>query len=223
MKNVRKLIATTLLIASAMSVGTVKANAETSLIQDSTGWWYKMDSTWAVGWKQIDGKWYYFDSTGYMKYSCYIDGYYLGADGAWVEEIKSLPADALSNTSSASQSSKQATMQQIQADMPQRNSSNPELSKYQFGDENGTVGSKNAQSSTNTSYQNSSNVSSSNSNANGYSQEELERQVEEAMRNYEQRRAQHDSQLGPNGDTSGMKLETEADPEADARMSSWNK
>lgn len=220
MKNIRRLIATTLLIVSAMSVGTVKANAETRWIQDSTGWWYKMDSAWAVGWKQIDGKWYYFDSTGYMKYSCYIDGYYLGADGAWVEEIKSLPADALSNTSSASQSSKQATIQQIQADMPQRQS-DPELSKYKFGNENGTIGSKNAQSNPASSYQNSSNVSSSNSNANGYSQEELERQVEEAIAKYQQKQKESYEKYGSDLDNAGM--HTEADPEADTRMSSWNK
>lgn len=37
--------------------------------QDTVGWWYQNDDgTWPANvLKQIDGQWYYFDSTGYMK------------------------------------------------------------------------------------------------------------------------------------------------------------
>ena len=54
---------------------------------DSSGWWFEDSSGWypVSTWQKIDGKWYYFTSSGYMDYSEYRDGYWLGADGAWVE------------------------------------------------------------------------------------------------------------------------------------------
>ena len=54
--------------------------------QNGTGWWYEDASGWypANQWQKIDGKWYYFTANGYMDYSEYRDGYWLGADGAWV-------------------------------------------------------------------------------------------------------------------------------------------
>ena len=54
--------------------------------QNGTGWWYEDASGWypANQWQKIDGKWYYFTADGYMDYSEYRDGYWLGADGAWV-------------------------------------------------------------------------------------------------------------------------------------------
>ena len=55
--------------------------------QDDTGWWYEDESGWypVERWQKIDGKWYYFTCDGYMDYSEYRDGYWLGADGAWDE------------------------------------------------------------------------------------------------------------------------------------------
>ena len=55
---------------------------------DETGWWFEDSSGWypISQWQKIDGKWYYFTETGYMDYSEYRDGCWLGADGAWVEE-----------------------------------------------------------------------------------------------------------------------------------------
>ena len=56
--------------------------------QDTTGWWVEDTSGWypKSQWQKIDGKWYYFCDDGYMDYSEYRDGCWLGADGAWVEE-----------------------------------------------------------------------------------------------------------------------------------------
>lgn len=50
-------------------------------------WYYaNADGTAATGWKEISGKWYYFDQyNGYMYTNCYVDGCWLGADGAWVK------------------------------------------------------------------------------------------------------------------------------------------
>ena len=54
-------------------------------MSDATGWWYDLDGTYARGWREIDGYWYYFLDSGYMDYSEYRDGCWLGADGAWDE------------------------------------------------------------------------------------------------------------------------------------------
>lgn len=82
MKKVRKLIALSLLITSVMVLNPIGANAEWR--KDSKGWWYSEGNSWARGWRNIDGKWYYFNTNGYMAKNTRIDGYELGEDGAWV-------------------------------------------------------------------------------------------------------------------------------------------
>ena len=54
---------------------------------DSTGWWIEDSTGWypKAQWLKVDGKWYYFLESGYMDYSEYRDGYWLGADGALVD------------------------------------------------------------------------------------------------------------------------------------------
>ena len=54
---------------------------------DSTGWWVEDSAGWypVSQWQKIDGKWYYFTASGYMDYSEYRDGYWLGSDGALVD------------------------------------------------------------------------------------------------------------------------------------------
>lgn len=53
---------------------------------NSTGYWYTDSSGWypTKQWLQIDGSWYYFKDSGYMAVNEWVDGYYLGEDGAWV-------------------------------------------------------------------------------------------------------------------------------------------
>ena len=55
---------------------------------NATGWWVEDTSGWypISQWQKIDGKWYYFLDSGYMDYSEYRDGCWLGSDGSWVEE-----------------------------------------------------------------------------------------------------------------------------------------
>lgn len=55
---------------------------------NSTGWWMEDSKGWypISQWLKIDGKWYYFTDTGYMDYSEYRDGCWLGEDGAWDEK-----------------------------------------------------------------------------------------------------------------------------------------
>lgn len=55
---------------------------------NSKGWWFEDASGWYPysQWQKIDGKWYYFCADGYMDYSEYRDGCWLGSDGAWNED-----------------------------------------------------------------------------------------------------------------------------------------
>ena len=50
---------------------------------NATGWWVEDISGWwpQSSWLKIDGCWYYFDGSGYMVTSRYIDGWWIGADG----------------------------------------------------------------------------------------------------------------------------------------------
>jgi hypothetical protein len=82
-KYLRKAIALVTVTMSIMAFNPIGASAEWK--QDNTGWWYKVDNSWLIGWMNIDGKYYYFSSNGYMAHDAIIDGYYLGADGAWVQ------------------------------------------------------------------------------------------------------------------------------------------
>ncbi|MBO5609978.1 MAG: hypothetical protein J5929_06405 [Eubacterium sp.] len=51
--------------------------------QNTIGWWVEDISGWwpSSSWLKIDGCWYYFNSSGYMVTSQYIDGWWIDADG----------------------------------------------------------------------------------------------------------------------------------------------
>lgn len=85
MKKIKltKLIASLIVIGSVFTLNPIAASAEWK--QDNSGWWYEDGSTWVTGWKLLDGKWYYFNSDGYMAKNTVIDGCNLGADGAWIQ------------------------------------------------------------------------------------------------------------------------------------------
>lgn len=56
--------------------------------KDGNGWWYQNnDGSWpSNGWQYIDGKYYYFNGSGYMLANTITpDGYQVGADGAYIE------------------------------------------------------------------------------------------------------------------------------------------
>jgi len=85
MKNLKltKIIASTLVVASVLALNPIGASA--SWRQNSNGWWNTEGSSWSVGWRKIDEKWYYFNSNGYMSHDTITDGYKLGSDGAWIQ------------------------------------------------------------------------------------------------------------------------------------------
>ncbi|UYZ37438.1 leucine-rich repeat protein [Clostridium beijerinckii] len=78
-----KVIASSLVAASVLALNPIGASAEWR--QDSKGWWYTDGDSWYTGWKQIDGKWYYFYPSGYMAKEIMIQGYYLNSSGVWSE------------------------------------------------------------------------------------------------------------------------------------------
>lgn len=58
--------------------------------QNDIGYWYQEDDgTWPVNtWKEINGKWYYFNADGYMLAGIVTpDGYTLDGTGAWNQSI----------------------------------------------------------------------------------------------------------------------------------------
>lgn len=64
-KYLKKLMALGIIVTSVLALNPIGASAEWR--QDSNGWWYADGSTWYMGWKLINGNWYYFDTNGYMK------------------------------------------------------------------------------------------------------------------------------------------------------------
>ncbi len=67
--------------------GGTSYTAKGSWKSNSKGWWFEDSKGWYPHsqWQKIDGKWYYFTADGYMDYSEYRDGCWLGSDGAWDE------------------------------------------------------------------------------------------------------------------------------------------
>ena len=80
-----KVIASSLVVASVLALNPIGASAAWK--QDSNGWWYTEGNSWATGWRQIDGKQYYFDKKGYMFKDKIVDNLYLDSDGAGTECI----------------------------------------------------------------------------------------------------------------------------------------
>lgn len=74
------------LLLTGLMVTSTAIPASAAWIQDNNGWWYTEGSSWATGWRQINGKWYYFDYNGYMAHDTSIDGYQVGSDGARIEK-----------------------------------------------------------------------------------------------------------------------------------------
>lgn len=74
------------LFVAALATSLVLASSITSLAgewkKDNIGWWWQ-DGGWypTSTWMTINGKDYYFDSTGYMLHDTYQDGFWLNSDG----------------------------------------------------------------------------------------------------------------------------------------------
>lgn len=76
-----------LTMISILIMGLSPIRAEAEWKQNNGCWWYTEGSSWAIGWRLIDGNWYYFNKYGYMEHDNTIDGYYLNSNGAWSTNI----------------------------------------------------------------------------------------------------------------------------------------
>ncbi|MCR5213794.1 MAG: hypothetical protein K6E10_05220, partial [Eubacterium sp.] len=74
--------------------GTWKANSKGFWYQDASGWYPSSSWLW------IDGNCYYFDQDGYLIMNDWIDGFYVGPSGAWIEDYP-LPEDKDSDSESS--------------------------------------------------------------------------------------------------------------------------
>ncbi|OOM71462.1 DUF5050 domain-containing protein [Clostridium sp. BL-8] len=86
MLKLTKAIVNSLVVVSVLALNPIGASAEWK--QDSNGWWNTEGSSWSVGWKEIDGNWYYFGQDGYMKTGWIQKGdkwYYLDGNGAMLK------------------------------------------------------------------------------------------------------------------------------------------
>lgn len=86
--KIKKIVAGAVTLATIMAVNPgIVAHAEWK--DSSGGWWYSQGSSYATGWSKVDGQWYYFDASGYMKTGWIIDGgswYYLKSDGSMAHD-----------------------------------------------------------------------------------------------------------------------------------------
>ena len=85
--GIKKSLAAVLTAGMMMTFVPATAMAATTGWQgsDSSGWRYYTTSSQYIknNWKQIGGKWYYFNSNGYMESNCYRDGCWLTKTGEW--------------------------------------------------------------------------------------------------------------------------------------------
>lgn len=87
MKNKKKFIVIGLIASLISIVPLVGANAEWR--QDSNQqWWNSEGSSWSVGWRDINNKWYYFGQDGYLLQNTTTpDGFKVDNNGVWIQNI----------------------------------------------------------------------------------------------------------------------------------------
>ena len=81
---------TVLLMSATIAICSTIVSFAGEWKQNDAGWWYQNDDgTYpSSSWKEIDGKQYYFDPSGYMLHDTTTpDGYKVGSDGAWIQEV----------------------------------------------------------------------------------------------------------------------------------------
>ena len=100
MNKLKRVLASLITLVMFFAVSPIAAHAEWQ--QSSNGWWYTEGSSYATGWRLIDGNWYYFYSDGYMAKNTTIDDYYLNSDGAWTTSIPASSSISYNNSNSSS-------------------------------------------------------------------------------------------------------------------------
>ncbi|OCA97247.1 DUF4830 domain-containing protein [Clostridium beijerinckii] len=112
-QNLKKVITIGLISFTIATILPIKVFAIWN--QDNNGWWYSDGSEYSIGWKQIDGEWYYFGNNSYMKTGWFqdkndkwyyfnnngsmakntcINGYTLDSNGIWINNTQNNLVDS---------------------------------------------------------------------------------------------------------------------------------
>ena len=100
-KPIKKIIAMVIATTTILGVSVTGASAN-EWKNDNGSWWYSEGNSWAIGWREIDGKWYYFNQGGYLEHNITIDGCELGSNGAWVVTTPKTSTNVTSNVNNSS-------------------------------------------------------------------------------------------------------------------------
>lgn len=78
-------------------LGFMSFDAKAEWKQDSTGWWYSENNSWATNWRYINNKWYYFYPNGYMAHDTTVNGYHVNSNGEWVQQQSNIINNTIDN------------------------------------------------------------------------------------------------------------------------------
>lgn len=80
-----KLIVSSLIVASVFALNPIRVSAKWIKREDDKDvfWRYSERDKYAIGWRLIDGNWYYFDEGGIMCTATNIGEYYVNLEGVW--------------------------------------------------------------------------------------------------------------------------------------------
>ena len=80
-----KAMVSLLVVTSVFALNPIRASAKwiKSEYAEDVLWKYSEGNKYTIGWKLIDGKWYYFDEYGVMSSGTKIGDYYVNLEGVW--------------------------------------------------------------------------------------------------------------------------------------------
>lgn len=78
-------IVSSLVVTLVFALNPIRASAKWIKTEDDKGiyWRYSEGKKYAIGWRLIDGNWYYFDEGGIMATGEMIGDYYVNLEGVW--------------------------------------------------------------------------------------------------------------------------------------------
>jgi len=82
--NLTRAIVSSLVVTSVFALNPIRASAKWIKVEyDNIYWRYSEGNKYVIGWKLIDGNWYYFDEGGIMCTGELIGDYYVNLEGVW--------------------------------------------------------------------------------------------------------------------------------------------